>query len=141
MSYSRWSTTIGFDYEKAFTGMDHVDQVLAFVQMDQPARDRLLKSQRGYFSSWYIYWTVGSDDSLGRKGQLLWIGSNRARMCDWRTYSYDYLKEVCWRGRWNDIPGYAQCQDQRDCFNLAEAVRDWLADVEDSFPESADDAC
>ena len=137
MSYSRWSTTIGFDFERAFPGMDHVDQIMTFIQLEKPARDRLLANQRAYFSSWYTYWTEGSENSLGRKGQLLWIGSNRVGMNDWGTYMYDHLKFIATRGYWRDIPGYERCQDQRDCFNLAIAVREWLAEVEECFPDPA----
>ena len=137
MAYSRWSTTIGFDYGKAFPGMEHVDQIMAFVQLDKPARDRLLASQRAYASSWYVYWHISGDDSQGREGQLLWVGSNRVSMRDWGTYTYDHMKFIATRGRWGDIPGYGECEDQRDCFNLANAVGEWLAEIEECFPAPA----
>ena len=136
MSYSRWSTAIGFDYATAYPGLEYPEPQLQFAMLEKPERDRLLKSQRAYCSSWYVYWTVGSDDSLGRKGQLLWIGSNRLRDWNgWGCWTYGALKVIATRGRWREIPGYELCQDQRDCFNLADAVREWLAEVEDTFPE------
>ena len=106
--------------------------------LDKAACDRLLDSQRGYFSSSYVYWHISSDDNQGREGQLLWVGSNRARAFkDWGTYTYDEVKFIATRGRWADIPGYAQCQDPRDYHHLAEAIREWLAEVKDCFPDPA----
>ena len=137
MAYVRWSTTVGFDLAKAFPGKNRRDSTMAWIRLDNREQDRLLADQRAYFSSWYAYWSVGSIDQLGRKGQILRIASNRIPMDDWgqTDYTYDLLKEIATRGRWAMIPGYAVCQDQRDCFLLADAVRDWLADVEASFSD------
>ena len=135
MAYLRWSATVGFDFEKAFPSMDRIGAIHEFLGLDKRRQDRVLADQRAYFSSWYVYWTSDSDDRWGRKGQLLWIGSNRAARDDWSAYSYDLLKIVATRGRWNFMPGYDRCQDHHDCFKLADAVREWLADVEESFPE------
>ena len=135
MAYLRWSTTVGFDFEKAFPSMDRIGAIQEFLDLDKRRRDRVLADQRAYFSSWYVYWTNGSDDRFGRKGQQLWIGSNRAARADWSAYSYDLLKIIVTRGRWDLIPGYDRCQDHRDCFMLADAVREWLAEVELAFPD------
>ena len=134
MSYSRWSTTIGFEYDLAFPCLDVVDQSIQFFTLDTKSRRRLLESQRAYCSSWYVYWSVESIDAMGRKGQVLWIGSNRVSARHWHAYTYDYCKLVALRNRWSLFPGYAECQDHRDCFHLAQAVRDWLSDVEESYP-------
>ena len=135
MAYLRWGTLVGFDYETAFPSMDRRDAIMEFLRLDERRRDRVLADQRAYSSSWYVYWPHGSYDSLGRKGQQLWIGSNRVGIADWGAYTFDLLKLIATRGRWALIPGYDRCQDHRDCFNLADAVREWLADVELAFPD------
>ena len=82
-----------------------------------------------------MYWDAPqSKAELGRKGQVLAIYGP----CSWDRspfYSYDVLKFVATRERWCEIDGYAECGDHRDCFHLAKCVREWLADVEDRFPE------
>ena len=134
MAYLRWSTTVGFDHEKAFPSRDRLLAILDFLRSDERRRDRLLAEQRAYSSSWYVYWPNSSDDRMERKWQNLWIGSNRVGIADWGAYTYDLLKLIATRGRWALIPGYDRCQDHRDCFKLADAVREWLADVELAFP-------
>ena len=54
-----------------------------------------------------------------------------ARLADLRLRP---LRFIATRGRWADIPGYGECEDQRDCFNLVNAVREWLAEVDECFP-------
>ncbi len=135
MSYSRWSTTIGFDFDLAFPGLDIFDQLNAFYSVTAERRLCLLQSQRAFFSDWYVYWDAPqSKAELGHKGQVLAIYGP----CSWDRspfYSYDVLKFVATRERWRAIDGYAECGDHRDCFHLAKCVREWLADVEDRFPE------
>ena len=56
MSYSRWSATIGFDFDLAFPGLDIFDQLNAFYSVTAERRMCLLQSQRAFFSDWYVYW-------------------------------------------------------------------------------------
>ena len=135
MSYSHWSTTIGFDFDLAFPGLDIVDQLNGFYSLTAERRLCLLQSQRAFFSDWYVYWDAPqSKAELGLKGRVLAIYGP----CSWDRspfYTYDVLKFVATRERWREIDGYAECSDHRDCFHLARCVREWLADVEDRFPE------
>ena len=135
MSYSRWSTPLGLDTSQATGETDPTESYIAWHSMSQADRMTELNRQGAVLSEWYIYWDAASDNSLGRNGQLLAVwhaGSDELPLMD-----YQELRRIAGRDAWEPIPGYEQTAHPRDRQNLRDCVHQWLADVEEEFPETA----
>jgi len=82
-------------------------------------------------SAWYIYWACNSGDD--RDSQLLEVWSNRVGLRTLKTVSYPEAKAMLADGDFSEIPGH-QIQTDR----LRTAVEQWVADVEDDYPVTAE---
>ena len=126
---------LGLDTRRATGETDPIESYIAWHSLDQKARAAELQRQGAVLSEWYIHRDSASDHSLGRNAQRLAVwhaGSDELPLMD-----YQELRRIACRDAWELIPGYEQTAHPRDRQNLRDCVYQWLADVEEEFPETA----
>ena len=70
MSYIPWGTPLGLSFAAATGEADPMDGYIAWHHLGPEQRQTEADRQGAALSTWYIYWDTGSDDALGRNGQL-----------------------------------------------------------------------
>ena len=133
MSYSRWSTSLGVDLKTATGADSNTEALMAWLKMTTAERQTEAERQGGTTSKWYIYWDDASCDDLGRQGQLLAIWY--AGFGQYPLNDYTELSQVASTEAWEHILGFNPDDHPLDVKNVKDCIREWLAEVEEAFPE------